>query len=52
MDKATYVHHYGVEEAKKLMQNYIKEAKIILEKYGSKAQPLIKLCESLINRRS
>ena len=41
-----------VEEAKKLMQNYIKEAKVILEKYGSKARPLITLCESLPNRRS
>ena len=52
MDKATYVDHYGIEEAKKLMQNYIKEAKVILEKYGSKARPLITLCESLPNRRS
>ena len=39
-------------DAKKLMQNYIKEAKVILEKYGSKARPLITLCESLPNRRS
>ena len=41
MDKATYVDHYGIEEAKKLMQNYIKEAKVILEKYGSKKPGIV-----------
>ena len=52
MDKATYVDHYGIEEAKRLMKAYVKEAKGILEKYGSKAQPLLSLCETLSNRRS
>ena len=52
MDKATYVDHYGIKEAKKLMHIYIEESKIVLEKYGSKAQPLIGLCESLSNRKS
>ena len=52
MDKATYVGHYGITEAKKLMHTYIKESKVVLEKYGSKAQPLLGLCDSLSNRRS
>ena len=52
MDKATYVDYYGIEEAKRLMKAYVKEAKGILEKYGSKAQPLLSLCETLSNRRS
>ena len=52
MDKATYVGHYGIKEAKKLMLSYIEESKVVLEKYGSKAEPLIGLCESLSNRKS
>lgn len=52
MDKATYVGHYGIKEAKKLMLSYIEESKVVLEKYGSKAQPLIGLLESLSNRKS
>ena len=52
MDKATYVGHYGKKEAKKLMLSYIEESKVVLEKYGSKAEPLIGLCESLSNRKS
>ena len=52
MDKATYVDHYGIKKAKKLMLSYIEESKVVLEKYGSKAQPLIGLCESLSSRKS
>tara|TARA_B100000900_G_C20503144_1_gene684663 strand:- start:194 stop:1072 length:879 start_codon:yes stop_codon:yes gene_type:complete len=52
MDKATLVDHYGVDEAKNLMKIYIKEAEITLEKYGSKAKPLLDLCKNLADRRS
>ena len=42
----------SIKKAKKLMLSYIEESKVVLEKYGSKAQPLIGLCESLSSRKS
>ena len=48
--KLTYPAIYGLEKSRKMASMYIKEAVSILQPFGKKAEFLISLAESILDR--
>ena len=49
-NKSTFVTIYGIEQSKKMLEDYTEKAIEVLSKYGQKAEFLIELSKFLLDR--